>query len=67
MNASLQAALDAENETGFNAGESVFHQKFGEGTVVGTEGSGDHARINVNFKNAGYKWLVTAYANLQKK
>jgi DNA helicase-2/ATP-dependent DNA helicase PcrA len=67
MNASLQAALDAENETGFSAGEAVFHQKFGDGTVVDTEGSGDHARINVNFKNAGSKWLVTAYANLQKK
>jgi DNA helicase-2/ATP-dependent DNA helicase PcrA len=67
MNASLKAALAAENETGFSTGERVFHQKFGEGTVVGVEGSGDHARINVNFKNAGSKWLVTAYANLQKK
>ncbi|WP_321325846.1 DNA helicase II [Thiomicrorhabdus sp.] len=55
------------NETGFNVGERVFHQKFGDGTVVGTEGSGDHARIQINFTHAGPKWLVTAYANLEKK
>ncbi|QCU90955.1 DNA helicase II [Thiomicrorhabdus sediminis] len=53
------------NETGFNTGQPVFHQKFGEGTVLATEGSGDHARIQVNFKHAGSKWLVLAYANLQ--
>ena len=57
----------AVNETGFNVGERVFHQKFGDGTVVGTEGSGDHARIQINFTHAGSKWLVTAYANLEKK
>ncbi|GAB6069281.1 DNA helicase II [Thiomicrorhabdus hydrogeniphila] len=55
------------NETGFNVGESVFHQKFGDGMVVATEGSGDHARIQINFTHAGSKWLVTAYANLEKK
>ncbi|WP_029408376.1 DNA helicase II [Thiomicrorhabdus sp. Milos-T2] len=55
------------NETGFSVGERVFHQKFGDGTVVATEGSGDHARIQINFSHAGSKWLVTAYANLEKK
>ncbi|WP_044411666.1 DNA helicase II [Thiomicrospira microaerophila] len=52
------------NETGLALGQRVFHQKFGEGTVTATEGSGDHARIQVNFKHAGSKWLVKAYANL---
>ncbi len=56
-----------QNETGFTIGEAVFHQKFGDGTVLATEGSGEHARIQVNFNHAGAKWLVTAYANLQKK
>ena len=55
------------NETGFKCGEPVFHQKFGEGVVLATEGSGDHARIQVNFTHAGAKWLVTAYANLEKR
>jgi len=53
------------NETGLALGQRVFHQKFGEGTVTATEGSGDHARIQVNFKHAGSKWLVKAYANLE--
>lgn len=56
-----------QNETGFTVGERVFHQKFGDGMVLATEGSGEHARIQVNFNHAGAKWLVTAYANLEKK
>lgn len=54
------------NETGFAPGEMVVHPKFGEGTVLNFEGSGDHARIQVNFANAGAKWLVLAYANLTR-
>lgn len=54
------------NETGFAVGENVFHQKFGQGTVMATEGAGEHARVQVNFKHAGTKWLVTAFAKLEK-
>ena len=53
------------NETGFDIGQLVSHSKFGEGTVLGMEGSGDHARVQVNFESAGTKWLVLSYANLQ--
>jgi len=53
------------NETGFNPGQAVHHQKFGPGIVIDTEGSGKSARIQVNFKHAGSKWLVLAYANLE--
>jgi len=54
------------NETGFNPGQAVHHQKFGPGSVIDTEGSGKSARVQVNFKHAGSKWLVLAYANLEK-
>ncbi|NCN43918.1 MAG: DNA helicase II [Piscirickettsiaceae bacterium CG_4_9_14_3_um_filter_43_564] len=54
------------NETGFGVGENVFHQKFGQGMVMATEGAGEHARVQVNFKHAGTKWLVTAFAKLEK-
>ncbi len=67
MTDSVQKALEADNQTGFRTGERVFHQKFGEGVVVGTEGSGEHARVNIQFTHAGAKWLVTAYANLEKR
>lgn len=56
----------AINETGFNPGQQVHHQKFGSGTVIDTEGSGKSARVQVNFKHAGSKWLVLAYAKLEK-
>ncbi|MBL4637872.1 MAG: DNA helicase II [Proteobacteria bacterium] len=55
----------AVNETGFNPGQQVHHQKFGGGVVIDTEGSGKSARVQVNFKHAGSKWLVLAYANLE--
>ena len=45
-------------------GQRVRHASFGEGVVVDAEGSGAHARVQVNFENAGAKWLVVAYANL---
>jgi DNA helicase II / ATP-dependent DNA helicase PcrA len=45
-------------------GQRVRHPSFGEGTVLDYEGSGAHARVQVNFSDAGAKWLVVAYANL---
>jgi DNA helicase-2/ATP-dependent DNA helicase PcrA len=47
-------------------GDTVRHVKFGEGIVVQCEGSGEHARVQVNFSHAGSKWLVLAYARLEK-
>jgi len=32
--------------------------------VLSAEGSGDHARLQVNFEGAGSKWLVASYPNL---
>jgi len=48
----------------FQLGANVSHKKFGIGTVISFEGSGEHARVQVNFHRAGAKWLVLAYANL---
>jgi DNA helicase-2/ATP-dependent DNA helicase PcrA len=46
-------------------GANVRHAKFGAGVVTDFEGSGAHARVQVNFDEAGSKWLVLSYANLQ--
>jgi DNA helicase-2/ATP-dependent DNA helicase PcrA len=46
-------------------GASVRHATFGTGIVTDVEGNGAHARVQVNFDDAGSKWLVLAYANLQ--
>jgi DNA helicase-2/ATP-dependent DNA helicase PcrA len=55
----------AGQEWPFKLGQSVHHSKFGDGTVTAFEGSGEHTRVQVNFYDAGSKWLVVAYANLQ--
>ncbi|MFZ2540567.1 MAG: UvrD-helicase domain-containing protein [Gallionella sp.] len=44
--------------------QAVFHTKFGEGVVVNLEGSGADARVQVNFRKAGVKWLALEYAKL---
>ncbi len=58
------AAVSDNGEAGFYLGQSVNHQKFGDGMIIQLEGDGAHARVQVNFEDAGSKWLVLAYANL---
>lgn len=53
-------------ESGFQIGQLVSHAKFGEGVITSAEGSGTHARVEVNFQSVGSKWLVLAFANLEK-
>ena len=53
------------NELGIRLGQHVRHKKFGDGVILNCEGQGAHARVEVNFENAGTKWLVLSYANLE--
>ncbi|MFO7859489.1 MAG: DNA helicase II, partial [Ectothiorhodospiraceae bacterium] len=55
----------AEQEPAFTLGQRVRHPKFGDGIVLQYEGQGPSARVQVNFSEAGAKWLVAAYANLE--
>jgi DNA helicase II / ATP-dependent DNA helicase PcrA len=48
----------------WRSGKAVFHTKFGEGVIVNLEGSGADARVQVNFRKAGVKWLALEYAKL---
>ena len=59
---SVSKAQDAE--IGVQLGQRVRHGKFGDGVILNYEGQGPHARVEVNFENAGTKWLVLSYANL---
>ncbi|WHZ20334.1 MAG: ATP-dependent DNA helicase UvrD/PcrA [Rhodanobacteraceae bacterium] len=55
---------DLDDTLPIKLGQRVRHASFGEGVVISAEGSGAHTRIQVNFADAGPKWLVAAYANL---
>jgi DNA helicase-2/ATP-dependent DNA helicase PcrA len=57
-------ATSAAAEQGVRLGQRVRHAKFGDGVILNCEGQGAHARVEVNFENAGTKWLVLSYANL---
>ena len=61
-----ETKFEFEDEIGIALGQRVMHKKFGEGVVLNYEGSGDAARVQINFNHAGTKWLVMAYANLEK-
>ena len=49
----------------YKLGQRISHAKFGEGVVLQIEGSGAQERVQINFKTAGLKWLMLAYANLE--
>ena len=61
---SAVSAVVTPPPSGLKLGQRVQHPTFGEGVVLDYEGEGSHARVQVNFKSAGSKWLVVAYANL---
>ena len=47
---------------GLKEGNVIEHQRFGIGTVVRVEGSGENAKATVAFKNAGTKQLLLKFA-----
>ena len=57
--------MDHSEITGVRVGLlKVFHNKFGEGSVVTLEGTGDDARAQINFPRHGVKWLALSVAKL---
>jgi DNA helicase-2/ATP-dependent DNA helicase PcrA len=57
--------VTAREVPGWRIGQSVKHAKFGLGIIIDAEGRGDDARLQVNFREAGVKWLALEYAKLQ--
>ncbi|MEP6657013.1 MAG: UvrD-helicase domain-containing protein [Betaproteobacteria bacterium] len=49
---------------GWRIGQSVRHARFGLGIIIDAEGRGADARVQVNFREAGVKWLALEYAKL---
>ncbi|MFO1396116.1 MAG: UvrD-helicase domain-containing protein [Burkholderiales bacterium] len=46
-------------------GQSVRHAKFGIGVIIDARGRGSDTQVQVNFRDAGIKWLALDYAKLE--
>jgi len=57
--------MTSSNSSMYSIGQVVKHAKFGLGTVVNCEGSGDSMRLQIKFQKVGTKWLISSYANLE--
>ncbi len=60
-----KSTMDFKKEVGIGLGQKVVHPTFGLGVVLNYEGSGESARVQINFEKAGSKWLVLAFAKLE--
>jgi len=60
------AALNTDegSDTGFQLGQQVRHNVYGEGVILNFEGNGPRARVHVGFEEVGTKILILASANL---
>jgi len=59
-----ETTIAAHGNPPWRIGQNVRHSKFGVGVIVNAEGRGDDARVQVNFRRDGLKWLALEYAKL---
>ncbi len=63
----IRAAVDGRREIPqIAAGDTVLHDKWGEGVVLTVSGAGSEAEATVRFGDAGEKRLLVAYAPLKR-
>lgn len=60
-----QTSADARDVDGVTVGAIVEHTRFGIGTVLNVEGSGENRKATVEFKNVGTKQLLMKFARLK--
>ncbi len=71
VNAAIRRGGDSPGARGaeyldFSVGDDVTHEKFGEGVILGLEGTGDRAEVVVHFRDVGEKRLLLAWAPLSR-
>jgi DNA helicase-2/ATP-dependent DNA helicase PcrA len=57
----------ARNPVSVTTGDTVFHDKWGEGVVVELSGAGEKAEATIEFEDVGEKRVLLAYAPLAKR
>jgi len=60
---SRSAPIPPKKKTGL--GSTIEHDKYGRGTIVALQGSGDEAKVTVSFPGYGLKKLVAKYAGIK--
>ena len=50
---------------GFAIGQNVRHPRFGMGVIIAAESGGDDVKVQINFGDAGVKWLMLSLAKLE--
>jgi DNA helicase-2/ATP-dependent DNA helicase PcrA len=55
----------AELDDMLTIGTDVMHEKFGRGTVIAREGSGENLIVTIRFQSAGAKKIMVKYASLE--
>jgi DNA helicase II / ATP-dependent DNA helicase PcrA len=69
LNSSLQSAsapADLSLNRSLISGDTVMHEKFGKGQIVGLEGSWPETKANIQFEKVGNKSLLLKFAKLVK-
>ena len=64
-NTSSAKMVASKSDSIYSIGQIVKHSKFGMGTIINYEGSGDSMRLQIKFQKVGTKWLISSYANLE--
>ena len=62
----ISAKKNEENYNYLKIGQSVRHQRFGDGVVVGLQGTGSEASVHIKFKDDDIRCLSLVVAKLEK-
>ena len=62
---SLNKKQETDQTTHYEAGQRVYHKKFGEGTINYVEEEGSDYKVDITFDKAGHKRLMAKFAGLE--
>ena len=65
VKSTTQKIAASPKDSKYAIGQVVSHAKFGVGTVINYEGSGDSTRLQIKFQKVGTKWLISSYAKIE--
>lgn len=65
-NYQVKSTAYLDNQAVWKMGQKVYHEKFGQGTIINVEGSGEQTRLQIAFVANGIKWLIAKMAKLER-